>query len=273
MNTWSNIEISPQDPEIIKINHLEKTLGDLPVHVTQIRELITRFEACHFKYKQHFKIIKGSIRSLQTKITPGNIGANHIHTGENAWKNDKTGRSFLGQQYLWALHNWLGDNFQNRTPDNKTKKLDQQVTKWLGNKAPEKERLVRLLIARLTWDWTSLEQLQHGGKFEQLENQICRMDICFYSFPKNLDCLMQCIGRKTPVKEFEGCGTYNTAIKEHLGKEFSKLCAWLKTRAAKNNFPQAKDELTKVWLICCLSKTLKEQLGIKKSLPINGFNV
>ncbi len=29
MKAWSNIQISPQDPEIIKINNLEKNLGEL----------------------------------------------------------------------------------------------------------------------------------------------------------------------------------------------------------------------------------------------------
>lgn len=55
MDSWSNIQISPQDSEIININEFEKNLGELPEKVKRIRELITRFEACHFKYKQHLK--------------------------------------------------------------------------------------------------------------------------------------------------------------------------------------------------------------------------
>ena len=57
MNSWSNIQISPQDPEIVKINNFEKKLGKLPNKVRQIRELITRFEVCHFKYQEHLSII------------------------------------------------------------------------------------------------------------------------------------------------------------------------------------------------------------------------
>ena len=30
MNTWSNIQISPQDPEIVQINNLQNSLGKLP---------------------------------------------------------------------------------------------------------------------------------------------------------------------------------------------------------------------------------------------------
>jgi hypothetical protein len=55
MKAWSNIQISPQDPEIVKINNLENNLGELPDKINKIRELITRFEVCHFKYQQHIK--------------------------------------------------------------------------------------------------------------------------------------------------------------------------------------------------------------------------
>ena len=68
MNAWSNIEILPQDSEIIEINKFEKTLGDIPVHDQQIRELITRFEVCHFKYQQHFRNIKKSINIVCTIV-------------------------------------------------------------------------------------------------------------------------------------------------------------------------------------------------------------
>jgi hypothetical protein len=64
MKAWSNIQISPQDPEIVKINNLEKKLGELPDKVYKIRELISRFEVCHFKYQQHLRKIKGSIIDL-----------------------------------------------------------------------------------------------------------------------------------------------------------------------------------------------------------------
>lgn len=51
MNPWSNIETSAQDTEIAEVNKLETTLGDIPPPVRKIRELITRFEVCHFKYQ------------------------------------------------------------------------------------------------------------------------------------------------------------------------------------------------------------------------------
>ncbi len=53
MKAWSNIEVFDKDPEMIRINKFEKRLGNLTKHVYQIRELITRFEVCHFKARQH----------------------------------------------------------------------------------------------------------------------------------------------------------------------------------------------------------------------------
>ena len=236
MNAWSNIEFSCPDSEINKIDKLEKTLGQIPAHVTKIRELITRFEVCHFKFKQHFKNIKESIMSLQPTINPNHIGSNHIHKGKDAWKNDKTGRSVLGQQYLCALNSWLGDDSQHKSLDNAEIELVQQVSNWLKNKTPEKERLVRLLTARLTWNWKLYDELQIGGDLEQLEQQVCRMDICHYAFPRNLDCLLQSIGSLKPVKKFEGCGSYDKDIKTYIDTELLKLCDWLKTNSGSNKF-------------------------------------
>ena len=65
MKAWSNIQISPQNQEIVKINNLEKKLGELPDKVYKTRELITRFEVCHFKYQQHLRKIKDSMIDLE----------------------------------------------------------------------------------------------------------------------------------------------------------------------------------------------------------------
>lgn len=268
MNAWSNIEISPQDSEIIEIDKFESTLGCISANVRQIRELITRFEVCHFKYQQHFKNIKESVLNLKPTTDPTKIGANHVRKGKNVWKNDKTGRSLLGQQYLCALINWLGDNSQVKASDYYDKELAQQITKWLGDKNPDKERLVRLLVARLTWDWKSYEEFQHGGKYKELEYQACKMDICHYAFPKHLDSLLQGIGEMKPIKNLEGCGTFSTDIKTYIDEQFSILCNCLKSKTCtNNNINPEKNELIKVWLIACLAKTLKEQVGLTKPIP------
>ena len=264
MNAWSNIDVSPNDHEIIETDKLEKTLGVIPSNVRQIRELITRFEVCHFKYQQHFKYIKESILNLKPNIDPEKIGENHIRSGENAWKKDKTGRSRLGQRYLWTLANWLGDNPKVLGLEYYNKKLGQQITKWLGKKNPEKERLVRLLIARLIWDWKSYEELQHGKENKELELQACSIDICHYNFPKNLNLLLQGIGEMRPIEAFEGCGSYNSDIKKSVEKEFSILNDLLKSITSASK--QDKNELVKAWLIACLAKTLKEQVRSKRKI-------
>lgn len=263
MSVWSNIEISPQDSEIIEIDKFRETLGDVSENVQKIRELIRRFEVCHFKYKEHLKQINDSILNLKPYVDPANIGSHHISKGKDVLNDDKTGRSLIGQQYLCSLMNWLGEYQENSDYNND--ELERQITKWLGDKNPDKERLVRLLIARLIGDWKSYEAYQQGGEYKELEMQVCRMDICHYAFPKHLDLLLQGIGRMEPIDHFEGCGSFNTEMKTYVEDQFSVLCDYLKADIKENNLKQKKK--IKLWLIASLAKILKEQIGLKKSLP------
>ncbi|GAJ07054.1 unnamed protein product, partial [marine sediment metagenome] len=50
MDSWRNIIISKNDPEIIEINKLENELEVVSTSVREVRQLITKFEICHFKY-------------------------------------------------------------------------------------------------------------------------------------------------------------------------------------------------------------------------------
>jgi hypothetical protein len=266
IKAWSNIQISPQDPEIVKINNLEKNLGEMSDKVNKIRELITRFEVCHFKYQQHLRNIKNSIIALESNIDTNKIGINHIQHGESVLNKDTTGRSLIGQQYVWAIKGWLNNNSLNQISDNYDKKLGQQIHEWLGDRNPGKTELVMLLLARLTWDWKSYEKLQHAGKFKDIELQASKMDICHYAFPENLNLLIKGIGQMKAVeeREFEGCGSYNTDIKAFLEKEFLDLNDTLKSLKYKSR--QNKDDLIKAWLVACLAKTIKENINI--SIPI-----
>jgi len=268
MDYWSNIEVSASDSEIIAINNFESTIGNLSEPVRKIRELITRFEVCHFKYKQHLRLINDSIIDLKPCTDPGKIGSNHISKGDNAWVNDRTGRSLIGQQYLWVLENWLTTARQDITPAHYDTNLDLRIPKWLGGKTPDKVRIVRLLIARLTYDWESYNKLQQGGQFKELEFQACRMDICHYAFPGHLDALIRAIGEMKPQKDPEGCGSYNSEIKDSIKGIFSELCTTIQDLSRQNNLPiQNKDDRVRIWLFACLAKTLKEQTGMADSLP------
>lgn len=269
MNAWSNIENSTGDPEITRINNLEKKLGKLPDNVKKVRELITRFEVCHFKYQQHLEKIKDSITGLKPKIDTDRIGINHIKNGENVLNTDTTGRSHTGQQYVWAIKAWLGDIDTTGIPDKYDKKSGERIHEWLGNKNPDKKRLTRLLLARLTWDWQSYEKLIRDDELKELELQVCKMDICHYAFPGNLEKLLKGIGQLKAVdeNEFEGCGSYNSDIRFWLKKEFLDVNENLKSLA--DNKTNNKDDLIRIWLLACLAKTIKENINI----PMQVFNL
>lgn len=262
MHAWSNIEISTQDPEIIEIDQLEEKLGIIPDDVYKIRELITRYEVCHFKSRQHIEKIKDSIENLKPEVVPATIGINHIKEGENAWKNDASGKSLMGQQYIWAIKIWLGElPFQEKL-ENHDADLEQNVQQWLGAKNEDKLRLVRLLLARLCWHWKSLEELQCAGEYKDLESQIIRVDICHYDFPSNLYKLLHGIGKMKPVENFNGCGSFNKNIREQVARELTELNKLLKSHNIKDGSKQ--NDQIKAWLTACMIKTLKEQIGLSE---------
>jgi hypothetical protein len=278
MSAWSNIEVSRGDAEITSINKLEDTLGSYPDHVRQIRELITRFEMCHFKYQQHLKNLNGSIKDLHPYTVPDKIGQNHIQHGDKAWKSDNTGRTLMGQQYLWSMHNWL-DNSEKKKPPEYNEQLSREVKAWLGERSTEKDNLVRLLLARLKWDWKTLEELSQKsmevisrqGDDRGLEYQIYRMDICHFAFPDQLINILRGIGKMRPVDNFEGCGTYNSSIRKAMHAELTKINHWLLSRKEAGIAKQDQEELTRIWLFACLAKTMKEQVGLKTAITIPAY--
>jgi len=263
MDSWANIEINPDDPEISQINEFEVTLVKIPVHVHQIRKLIFGFEVCHFKYQQHISNIKKSIENLEPTIIAEDIGKYHLKHGDHVCEKDKSGRSLAGLLYISSLKKWLGDIGQE---DDFNKKNDpfKKISEWLGQREAEKERLVRLLIARLKWDWKSYEKLLKENNNKKLENQVCRIDICHYNFPNIIDSVLRGIGRLKPVDSFKGCGSYTSNIKTTIESELLFLIDEVKSIPSlkKSN----RSILIKAWLYACFAKILKEQVGSKQSL-------
>ena len=92
------------------------------------------------------------------------------------------------------------------------------------------------------------------------------MDICHYAVPKNLDLVIQGIGRMKAItkNKFEGCGSYNIEIKVYLENEFLTINNEL--RSLKSQKPLDREHLIKAWLTACLAKTIKENINI--SVPI-----
>ena len=267
MNAWINIEVLPNDEEIAAIDQMEQALGNIPKRIHQIRELITRFESCHFKYQQHYRHIVESIAMLSPVVRVSKIGSNHPSHGGNAWRNDTTGRSRIGQQYIEALHSWLDEDSSHNggVPGQETLKLRQRVNVWLGDRNEERVGLVRMLLARLFGQ--SVEDYRRGGALSELEYQVERTDICNYAFPQNIERLIRGIGKLEPVKAFAGCGTFDVETKSSISKEFSKLCEWLKTDTPGNDLGLGEKVPMKVWLVACLAKTLKESIHLNYPLP------
>ena len=262
MNNWSNIEVSVEDSEIAEINHYAETLGDLSGNILKIRELISRFEVCHFKYQEHLQHITDSIHTLNPTIQPSTIGSYHISKGVDVISNDKTGRSIPGQQYVNSMKKWLEDDSQINS-DFYSDDINKKVQALLGDPTRDKKRLVRLLLARLLWDWKTLEEYQQKEEYTDLEFQVCRMDICHYAFPDHLEIMLSAIGKLEPVKNFNGCGSFNQDIKNYIEKHFLKSCNYLQSNSNK----QENNEKIKLWLMACLAKTLKEQTGLEEPLP------
>ncbi|TAL69329.1 MAG: hypothetical protein EPN82_07240 [Bacteroidetes bacterium] len=261
MKNWSNIERLRWDPEIREIDRFEKSLGEIPKIVKNIRELITRFEVCHFKYSEHIRTITFSLHNLVKMVEPSTIGKNHISKGLKVLKNDKTGRSKIGQQYVRAIRKWLKNDTSKKEAIRKTKEFDENISKWLGAKNPDKIRLIKLLLARILWDWESYNKLQIKGEYEELEKQICRIDICHYAFPSNLDLLLKSIGEMKLADGFEGCGSFNEKIKEEVIREIKYINKHLIKWSKEKRVP-TQARLYKIWLLTSLKKTLIEQLHL-----------
>jgi len=261
-DSWRNIEVSPEDEEILVINKIEQGLGAIPENVVAIRELITRFESCHFKYQQHYKHILESIAVLEPAVAVDTIGLMHPRLEGDQWKNDSTGRSHIGHEYIVALESWINSPDSDDIDIAEQEFLDlNQITKLnLGEKNDTKIRLVRLLIARLLW--APIDELMQGGELDTLENHIIRIDICSYAFPRNLDQVIKSIGKLKPQDTFEGCGSHNDEIVEFVHKGFVELCEWMNGESPENVLALGERTPLKVWLVACLVKTLKESVGL-----------
>lgn len=267
MNAWINIDASPDDQEILAVNRLESSLENIPKQVHKVRELITRFEVCHFKYRRHYDYIIKSIAALQPLAEVDRIGSSHPHHSADAWKHDTTGRSRTGQMYISALRLWLEeDSFDNMgLPGQETLELRRRIDGWVGGKNEQKSRLIHMLISRLLWQ--SVEQYRSGRQLSELEYQIEATDICSYAFPQNLDRLIQAIGRLEPLRAFSGCGTFSPEIAAFLTKQFKRLCMWLSEEAPSVDIGLGRREPMKIWLVACLAKTIKTDIHLTDPLP------
>jgi hypothetical protein len=262
VDAWANIVVSEDDPEIAAIDELERGLGELPDPILGVRQLITRFEACHFKARRHYRHILDSIEALRPAVSASEIGAAHPRHGPAATAGDATGRARMGEQYVAALRRWLDAGDRSADPPERS---GPPVSVWLGTRSGVKERLVRLLLARLLYK--PLDDYLEGGDLAALEYQAMATDICCYAFPDNLERVIQAIGRLEALPEFDGCGTSTPEIDAFLSSEVERLLDRLRHEVPAPD-PDADDRRRiRLWLVACLAKTLKEQGRISVPLP------
>jgi hypothetical protein len=229
----------------------------------EIHELIAKFEVCNVKYQQYLERLKRSDSRSHPIDDLHMPNLKPDSKNEVGWRKDKTGRCLMGQQYLWALLNWLTDYPSVDASDYFNNNLSRQVLYWLGDKNPEKEKIVRLLIAGMTSDWYSYKRLQHGIKNKKLKYEISRIDIFNYTFPDYLDNLIINIGDIKPDMEPGEYGKVTTDTKTIIEDEFIVLCNYLKSKNFSiDHLNLSKNEVLQLWLIASLTKSLKGKVGL-----------
>ncbi|WP_135611622.1 hypothetical protein [Methanococcoides sp. AM1] len=265
LEPWANIGFEQPDFEIIEIYRLEQRIGSLPQVAQDIRNLITRLEICHFKFKHHVLRIIESIGRMEIDINPDSIGSAHPRCGENAWRADKTGRSRKGQEYIWVLQTWLsGEKPPEEDPRGIPEKLFEEVYSSLGERSKHKEALVSALLDRLLYLETERKALEE--QFESLIYQIDRTDICHYAFPENIKKTIEAIGELKPSPDFEGCSSHDEEHQIMALHYVMELNAWLHGEISETSRMLGERTLLKEWLVACLAKTIKELAWFEENI-------
>lgn len=262
---WSNLVLQPDDEEITWIHQLERQAMPIPPVAAAIRELITRFEICHFKAERHIARIVEAIGTLSLDFKPANIGQAHPKSGESAWQGEKTGRSRQGQEFIWALQMWLDDAHASDKDHRRVPSAFlEEVTRALGPCDARKRLLVSALLNRLLLR-AGRQPLppELGGFWEPVE----RTDICHYAFPSNLWQMLGSVGKLEPPSDFAGCGSCDDAQRRMAQEHFRALCAWLRAEPGLLENRLGNRSPVKTWLVASLAKTLKEQVCLSETLP------
>ena len=144
--------------------------------------------------------------------------------------------------------------------------MEEHITELLKERNNEKEKLVELLINRLLW--RPIKRHSLGIQLDRLQDQIERTDICHYTFPDNIERVIAGIGSMALVKDFQGCGSYNSKIKREVSVWYLQQCKWINGEPGYLDRVLGKRNNVKIWLATCLAKTLKEQVSLINKLPL-----
>jgi hypothetical protein len=264
---WANLGLSEVDAEIKRIHQLERRAEPLPPVAAAIRELITRFEICHFKAERHIERITQAIGELRMDFAPTAIGAAHPRSGETAWRKDRTGRSRPAQEFIWTLQLWLAEApYSDLDPRGIPRKLIEQVSGVLGRRDARKTTLVSALVARLL---LKADRPPLPPELAPFWEQVEATDICHYTFPDNLQRMIQAIGKLEPVPDFVGCGSCNPERRDLARRHFHALGTWLRGEPGSLEAQLGDRSPVKQWLAACLAKTLKELAGLLEPIPLS----
>jgi hypothetical protein len=110
-------------------------------------------------------------------------------------KRDKSHKKLQVQQYLRASVNWLAEHPGAEPAERINESLLHHVNACLGRKSPEKESLVRVMIAHLTYDNQSMKKLRGLIANKKMINRIEQIDVFSNDFQKQIDRLLLTIGQ------------------------------------------------------------------------------
>jgi hypothetical protein len=228
-----------------------------------IHDVFSKFETSQFQFKRNNQSPLKSISGPESQRIDNKPEPDSSLKNENALRKDKTGRYFLGQQYVWALINWLADYPPLNLSGFFSNEIYTNVSTWLGNKTPQKEKLVRIIVAKLTHDWKSLKRFNHSSENKGLAYFAYSMEIWNITFPEKLDLLLQDIG-KIEAKNIDPNKSHSIDKDEktNIEKEFAIICNLMNSGTVINsNSLIDKNDLIKNWLIASITTTLKDQTG------------
>jgi hypothetical protein len=230
-----------------------------------LQDGIVKFETNRFQYQLNILCHPETSQGQISDITDNKQDADTFQHNGTALRMDKSGRSALGQQYVWALVNWLADYPRLSVVGHSNNDIYRKVPGWLGTRSTEKEKLVRIIIAKLTHDWKSLKIINPGTVNKGLAYFANSVDIWQYTFPKMLDRLLLNIGKiELKTGNLYEISEIGKVAKTNIENEFSIICNLISSGNDIMYGIADKNELIKIWLMASITKTLKAQTTLTR---------
>ncbi|KPJ73592.1 hypothetical protein AMJ52_03490 [candidate division TA06 bacterium DG_78] len=311
-NHWFNIKItddpSTWDKEILWLNDMQSTLGELTSEQRLIRAHIAEFCRRHPLFPESIEIVCEEIGNTQLS-NPLKIGCegrgllDALGYHDSHSMNDQ--QTEMINKYGESLKNWLA---QNQPKDS----LDFKIFRFLGEPTKKNKSFVEKLISLITANEVSVYSLKHfcGSECQQtsvLEDPWTPFPFgCFKcqagcpddaSIPRcscaqgmiidaGLLCAGQFSGKQSMAHEFrrfieEHSLVYAIAINSWLHeisvKEIASLNINLQATAKRISFLLGEKDNTKEWLVACFLKTIKDnhqgrpEDGVKRAELIDDY--